>query len=408
LIYQIVAAALAILLVGCGKGAGDATKSPEVAASPQNQDSDDDGPGVSVKKNAQVLAAIKVEELRQLTLQPQLIAYGRLEEDPSESFVVRSPMTGNLRAASNSAWPELGQTVASGTALGFIDPRLSPTDRIGLENQLANANAELNSSAASIQAARAAYERARALNADNKNISDRAVQEAVAKLAVEQAREAGIRSTIQILSHSLEPAAMTGAPVNAVRGGDVVELLAHPGEAVEQGAPLLRLAHLDHLLARVDFPVGQRLGADAGPARIFAAGWEDQPGVPAERVAAVASSDPHAQGVTVLYRLTGTLPGLRPGAAVSAHFSLQFNPGRAAAKGVLIPRSAIVEQDGRLWAYVQTKDDRFSRRPVPLDTPTSAGFLTGKGFSPGDRVVIVGAQTLLSEEFKSRNEADTN
>jgi multidrug efflux pump subunit AcrA (membrane-fusion protein) len=317
-------------------------------------------------------------------------------------------VAGNLRGAPNSAWPALGQTVAPGTALGFVDPRLSLTDRISLENQLAAANADLKSSTAAAQAAQAVYERARALNADNKNISDKALQEAAAKLAAEQAREAGIRSTIQILSHSLDPAAMTGVPVTAVRGGDVVELLARTGEAVEQGAPLLRLARLDRLLARVDFPVGQRPGANTGPAHIFAAGWEDQPGVAAERVAAATSSDPHAQGVTVLYRLTGNLPGLRPGAAVTAHFTLQFTAGRAATKGVLIPRSAIVQQDGRLWAYVQTKDDRFSRRPVPLDTPTSAGFLTAKGFSPGDRLVIAGAQTLLSEEFKSRNEADTN
>jgi hypothetical protein len=72
------------------------------------------------------------------------------------------------------------------------------------------------------------------------------------------------------------------------------------------------------------------------------------------------------------------LHGLRPGAAVTAHFTVRGEAG----KGVLIPRSAIVQQEGRHWAYVPTKQDRFSRRPVPLDSSDSAGFLSAKGFSP--------------------------
>jgi hypothetical protein len=36
------------------------------------------------------------------------------------------------------------------------------------------------------------------------------------------------------------------------------------------------------------------------------------------------------------------------------------------------------------------------------------GFLAARGFETGDRLVVTGAQSLLSEEFKSKNEADTN
>jgi hypothetical protein len=75
-------------------------------------------------------------------------------------------------------------------------------------------------------------------------------------------------------------------------------------------------------------------------------------------------------------------------------------------QGVLIPRSAIVEQGGKSWVYIETSDERFTRRAVPLDLSLPHGFVAANGFSPGDRVVVVGAQSLLSEEFKSENEAD--
>ena len=75
---------------------------------------------------------------------------------------------------------------------------------------------------------------------------------------------------------------------------------------------------------------------------------------------------------------------------------------------MLIPRSAIVQQDGRQWVYVQSKADRFTRRPVSTDRPVQAGYIVTRGFESGDKLVVTGAQTLLSEEFKSKNEADTN
>jgi biotin carboxyl carrier protein len=299
----------------------------------------------------------------------------------------------------------LGQTVAAGTALGRIEPRLALTDRIGLNTQLATARADLNASAAAVAAAQTAYDRARALNADDKNISDKVLQEAAAKLAAEKAHEAGVRSTIEALNNGVASAGSASAEaVVAERGGEAVEILAQPGESVEQGATLVRLTRFDRLLARIDLPVGEQSTSMAGTARIVPAGFEEQPGVPAERVGVAPASDALAVGISMLYRLSRALPGIRPGMAVAAHFNLPGSTG----EGVLIPRAAIVQQDGRLWAYVQTKDDRFSRRAVPLDYPTETGYIAAKGFSAGERIVVTGAQTLLSEEYKSQNEADSN
>ena len=174
------------LLTGCGKSSDNAAK-PAAAETAKQQDSDDDGPGVTVKKDAQARAGIKVQELSAHAVQRELIAYGVLEEDPGEAFIVRAAFSGVLRTSAGQVWPSLGQTLAPGTALARIEPRLALTDRIGLNTQLATAHADLNASIAAADAAQTAYDRARALNADDKNISDKALQEAAAKLAAEKA-----------------------------------------------------------------------------------------------------------------------------------------------------------------------------------------------------------------------------
>jgi biotin carboxyl carrier protein len=391
-------------LTGCAEKDDTAKKSP-AAESTQKADADDDGPGVTLKPDAQALAGLKVDTLTEHTLSPELVAYGRLEEDPSASFTVRAPYAGTLRLASGQIWPTIGESIPAHTGLGQIEPRLQLTDRVALNTQLATVRADLNASQAAVASAQVAYDRSRALNADNRNVSDRVVQEAAAKLAAEKNHEAGARSLIQVLESTLSSAASGDIrPVTAERGGDVVEVLAHPGESIEQGAPIVRLAQLDRLLIRIELPVGEHLPAGTVAVGIIPAGFEDQPPLPARRIAVTAASDPHALGTAFLYRLSQTRPGLRPGNAVTAHFTL---PGKAG-QGVLIPRSAIVQQDGRPWVYVQTKSDRFTRKPVSVDMPVPGGFLAARGFEAGDKLVVRGVQTLLSEEFKSKNEADTN
>ncbi len=385
---------LFMFFLGACRNNDDAPK-PLTTATAEKKNADD-GPGVTVKPDAQKRAGIRVEVLAAHELQPESIAYGRLEEDPSSSFIVRAPFAGVLAQSGTHDWPSLGQSIPDGTNFGRIEPRLTVTDQIGLKTQLATARADLNASIASVAAAQAAYDRARVLNADNKNISDRALQDSAAKLASEKAREAGARTLIQVLESSLAAAGTSDArPIIAIRGGEVVEVTAQPGESVEQGAAIVRLARFDRMIARIDLPVGEHFPAGATTARIVPVGFETQPPLQAQRIGPAAATDPHAQGVSMLFRLSRTLPGLRPGAAVAARFTL---PGTAGT-GITLPPGAIVQQDGRAWVYVQTGDDRFSRRPISSELP-------GLGFHAGDRVVVAGAQSLLSEEFKSQNDPD--
>ncbi len=390
-------------LAACG-GKEDAKKADDKPAAAAAK-ADDDGPaagspGVTLKKAEQARAGIKTDELEMEAVASETVAYGRLEEDPAFAFVVRAPYSGTLRSTN---WATLGQTLTAGTVLATLEPRLPLADRLAVNTQLATARAELNAATEAQKAAQTALNRATALNADNKNVSDRVVEEAAAKVAAERVRMAGAQALIQTLESTVgQSSAPAARSITLERGGQVLEVLAQPGESVEQGTPLVRLGQPEHLLARVEIPVGEKVPGQGG-IRIVPAGREAQPAIAGQYVG-VAGSNAATQGVALLYKLAHSSPDLRAGNAVTAYLP----QAGGAAKQLVIPRVAVVQVEGRAWVYVQTGDERFERRPVPLDRPAGSGYIVTRGFDDGDKIVVTGAQTLLSEEFKSKNEADSN
>jgi RND family efflux transporter MFP subunit len=259
--------------------------------------------------------------------------------------------------------------------------------------RLAVARAEASSAGAALATSRAAYQRARTLNADNKNVSDRALQEAEARLKGEAARAGAAEETVRLLEGSLRaPAAV---PLAVARPGQVVEVLAQPGEAVESGQPLLRVVRFERLLARLEVPAGEAVLPDATTTRILVLGREQQP-LRGERVA-LAAVDAGAPAQAFLFRLQARGLPLRPGLAVTAYLRA---PGPRL-QGVLVPRSAVVLAEGRSWVYVRTAENVFVRRAVTLERSLAGGWFVPAGLAAGDRVVTDGAQALLSEESRS-------
>ncbi len=68
--------------------------------------------------------------------------------------------------------------------------------------------------------------------------------------------------------------------------------------------------------------------------------------------------------------------------------------------GIRIPDEAVVWYAGKAWTYVQVDEETFSRRSLPASQHIGNSWLVNDNFATGDQIVISGAQTLLSEEFK--------
>jgi hypothetical protein len=151
------------------------------------------------------------------------------------------------------------------------------------------------------------------------------------------------------------------------------------------------------VLVRVDLPGGESLAAPPPGARVVTLSGKT---TEAKFLSPVTEVDPLLQGQGFVFSIQPNEISLAPGQAVTVWLQIPGDP----LAGVIIPRDAVVRMEGAGWVYVMNKDkggEAFTRKKIPLDRPTEAGwFITGivKG---DDYIVVTGAQTLLSEELKA-------
>ena len=88
------------------------------------------------------------------------------------------------------------------------------------------------------------------------------------------------------------------------------------------------------------------------------------------------------------------LPEIDP-IAVTGHFQIAGE----AVPGVRVPRGAVLRQEGRAWVYVQIDERSFARRLILLEHADERGWIISGGVTDKDRIVVVGAQAMLSEEL---------
>jgi RND family efflux transporter MFP subunit len=356
--------------------------------------------GVKLDRETQERIGIELQRLKPTVERFEVSVYGTLEADPSEEFVLRSPMAGFV--VSHGNWPSLGANLAWGAKIGSVRPRLTAVDRLTLQERLVSAHAEAEAAQSSVAAAREELNRLQQLNADDKNASDKSVEEAVARLSAEEGRLKTAQGSVQLIGDTLRPESDAGAaPLEMAKGGQVLEVSAQPGESVESGQTLIRVASFNHLLARLYVPPGQTIDNSVTRAMVAPTGGGND-AIPARRVSLAASIDPKYQGQVLLFRLSQSKAQLRPGQAVTARLAM---PGPEE-HGVLIPARAILRYQGQTWVYLQTEAGEFVRRAVTLDHPARGGWLVTSGFQPDQQVVVSGGQVLLSEEMKSQLEQD--
>lgn len=229
---------------------------------------------------------------------------------------------------------------------------------------------EIGSAQAQLEVSMKEFERLKVLHEENQNVSARAFEAAQAAARRDRA---------------LSDAAQ-------------VRFAAAWGKVMVSRPDLDRVAHAlvsqQMAVVRIDIPAGDTLPEPPTAGRIAPLTAEEHP-VAAELVGPAPSVDPQTQGVGYLFLLkTAAAP---PNAAVVAWLSL---PGDAES-GVLIPRSAIVRHEGEAFVYFQTGEETFIRQEVELAHPLEEGwFAPAEGLPADAKVVLAGAQQLLSEELK--------
>jgi len=253
-----------------------------------------------------------------------------------------------------------------------ISPNLKAYGRVLDPSSLAGLAGDLATAEAAQQSSEAELRRLKTLMAQN-NTSERAVQTAEAMAVHDRVQAQSVR----------------------------LRLLAAWGSAISQRKDLPEfvqtLGSLQSALVELDLPAGETPSEMPTQARLLTLGDETNP-VAGQLLGPAPMVDPQMQSRGFLVLVSPNIPGLVPGAAVTGYLSLPGKPR----SGVLLPRSAVVRLGGATWIYLQSSDQTFERQSVVLETPLEKGWFVSGGLKPGDKVVSVGAQQLLSEELKGQ------
>jgi RND family efflux transporter MFP subunit len=338
------------------------------------------------------------EQQRRLDFGTGLVAEAALEQGlplpgtvrpaSGREVSVTAPASGRL-ALGAGRLPRLGSLVRAGEVLAVLTPSelFASQDRAGLQAAVTAAEAV----AAQAQRELARAERLRALDA----VPLRRLEEARVALQVaesqRQAAQDHLREKLATLGGGTGVSAESFA-LKAPISGTVVEARVVPGAYVEGGAELYHVVDLRRVWVEARAPeaelarvAGARRAdiavAGAAPVRVGegAGGLVAVGGVldAGSRTAPVVFEVPNAAG---LFRI-----------GMSAKVRVLLGKGPATP---VVPRTAVVDDQGRPVAYVARDAETFERRALTLGVAEGDRIAVTAGLRAGERVVVRGAYEL--------------
>jgi membrane fusion protein, heavy metal efflux system len=377
------------------------------------------------------------EQAVAVSWQPRVAVQGRVVPNPRATAEVRAPFAGTLRAEPEGAWPAPGQSVKAGQVLGQLDIRVGPQERIDLESKLAEAKIKQQGAEAARKIQQERVDRLNKLNG-TQAVAQRELDEARLQLTDAETQAATARATAELLQHAfdeLKKGTRTfldsekdrlpfyALPLTAPADGEIAELAARPGAAVEAGAVLALVVDFRRPLVRLDLPPEvltegpppevDLVTAQPVPPALLGAGNRPEaaalaPSVHARLLGPGPQVDAALQLAAFWYEVqpaaTVRVVAWRPGLFVEAYLKAA-DAGRRDA--VSIPAAALLYHQGRALVYVRLDPGKYARREVEVlgrdgDRCIVAARqgLAPTGVTPGEFVVNRQAQLLLSEEFR--------
>jgi len=170
--------------------------------------------------------------------------------------------------------------------------------------------------------------------------------------------------------------------VRAPVGGVIAERRITPGSRVEAGAPLFTIVDASVVWLRVNVPAAQAPNVSRSSGVEFQV--EGSPRTyKARRVISVGSViDSISRTVPLLFEVANPDGSLK----VGANARVAVRTGRRE-RGVTIPASAVLDEDGRPIAYVQPEGESFEKRELILAGREGGRALVRSGLAAGERVV---------------------
>ncbi|MEE9385500.1 MAG: efflux RND transporter periplasmic adaptor subunit [Nannocystaceae bacterium] len=326
---------------------------------------------------------------------------GRIDTPPGGSAEVGAPLPGRLVAPkSGLLWP--GAKVHKGQVLASLLPSPSSPE--------AAARASLAVAEAHARASRAklALERAERLIRDEA-IPERELEDAQREIRVAQESVRAAKQAAALYSGARGKSAGRGTwHLTAPIDGTLVSVSATPGANVSPGQPLFRIVDTTQLwvIAQVPEQDAARLRTDRNPS-FQLAGLDDWHAIRiagthtnASIISVGQTVDRASRTVEVIYALREPVASMRVGGLLRVSL-----PAGNEHTGVVIPRSALIDQEGRDIVYVQVDGEHFQERLVRLGPLAGTDVGIRSGLRTGERIVTRGAHLVRLADRASTTQA---
>ena len=221
------------------------------------------------------------------------------------------------------------------------------------------------------------YQRLKALNNDDKNVSDKVVQDAFALVNADKGTISANETQLRNLQLQVK-----------LEWGEQLAKLAQPARSAKLMPHLAALQTRKNVLVQVNLPIDASAPNVGSTLKISPV--NDATSITATYISPATKSD--AIGYKTYY-YSAPAELLRVGMRVNVSSTTN------AKTGVVIPNSAVVWYGGKAWAYFKSRPDQFVRKAIETETEANGGWLNAHVENNAE-VVVSGAQLLLSEEFK--------
>jgi len=226
--------------------------------------------------------------------------------------------------------------------------------------------------------------------------SQRAVELALQESTVTDAELRAAKQRVRALGGDVADKALGLMSLTSPISGDVVKVHVFRGQAVEPSYTAFTIADRSTLWVRLAVFEGEVINIRAGdPVEISTQVTPDE--MLTGTVTFISSVlDPTTRSAEVRVIVPNEAGKLRVGQAVNA----RIRPSASVKQALSVPRSALVQVDGKPTLFVATDDTGISPRAVELGVESRDIVEIKSGVTAGERVVIEGVFALKSELFR--------
>ena len=358
----------------------------------------------------QWLIRLKLAKAEEAMRAPQIQSTGRIVPVPSKRAVVAPPIGGIVQSG---IIPRIGQRVMQGQVLAKLQQTLTAAEvaqiqasntQIHIENTRLEAErrrlvqAEVEA-AARLEEATHDLGRSQRLY-EKKAYSAKALEADELDKTAKAAQLEAIRAQLRALQAATPTTSVSDSEydVRAPISGTIVRVNKSAGEQVAPGEAIIEVVALD--VVWVEAPIFERdLGklARQGSA-VFKTTAFPEKEFQGRLVDIGKVVDEQTRTATAIFEVINRSEELSIG--MQADLRLDGGP---AASVLLVPREAVLDNEGKKIVYVLLSGEEFERRDVVLGDEYGGKVAILSGIKPGERVVTQGAYQLKLQELRPAN-----